>query len=160
VVPKPLHVADRNRYHATHWRSSGLSPGVQRQQAQLATAENLTTMSILTRDAPNIRPDNPSLFKNVYPAGYPAEYRILKIAGYPAINPAILKKFPYQFMKFSKMSSRNRYCCDVKNATGMFEVLERKPSIHLMSLFNLLLRHILRDVLRNNYFIQLIKYMQ
>jgi hypothetical protein len=45
------------------------------QLAQLATAEYSTTLSILTRDALDIRP---------WLAGYPAGYRKLKIAGYPA----------------------------------------------------------------------------
>jgi hypothetical protein len=38
---------DRQQY-VTLWWSAGLAPGVHRQHAQLATAKNLTTMSILT----------------------------------------------------------------------------------------------------------------
>jgi hypothetical protein len=49
VMPKPLSrfSADRQRY-APFWWSADLFPGVHRQHAQLATAENLTTLSILT----------------------------------------------------------------------------------------------------------------
>jgi hypothetical protein len=46
---------------------------------------------ITIMDAPDIRPDNPVFFYIRHPAGYwirlagyPAGYRILKIAGYPA----------------------------------------------------------------------------
>jgi hypothetical protein len=44
---------------------------------------------------PDIRPDNPAFFEirylagyRILLAGYPAGYRILKIAGYPAGYPA------------------------------------------------------------------------
>jgi hypothetical protein len=36
-----------------------------------------------SRDAPDIRPDNPAGYRILLP-GYPAGYRISKIAGYPA----------------------------------------------------------------------------